>query len=541
MSFIKEKIILLEKFEPIYFYLFLLVNLIPVFSHQFFPTVDGPAHLYNSKMLVDLLNNPNSPISTFLTFNSSINPNWTGHFLLSFFLFFLPAFVAEKIVLLIYLVGLPLSIRYVFKTTPIKNYYLLYAIFPFTYSYLFYYGFYNFNIALVFLFFGIGVWMKYHKQLTFSRVVLLTAITTMMCLSHLFVFAAFLIIILIYNFKDLDLTGHNIKIDQKSLKNYLFQFLSILIGLIIAIHFILSNHFARTPLLYLAFHDIFISLKYVMPAKGVNYDGYSQLTRILLYVFATLFAYLTIVTSHDLWKYKRLVLTNKIWFFICSIVLLLIFTLPDYIGPSIGLVSARLMLLFFILLIIGLAAQNVALWLKAILFVTINFVNYSILIHNHRSVEEGCQLAKEINAASRYIEPYSTVLPITHSSNFLHGHISNYLGADKPMIILENYEAFLDHFPLKWNYEKIPKLLVGNLRSDDSCIHWIQARDTTHRIIDYVCMITEKDKAIINSCENEINRELETNYDLLYTCESGRIKVYKKKSADLLIKPDASL
>src|SRR6185437_14298022 len=117
---VNKKLVWLEKLEPYYFYLFLLINLLPVVCFKFFPTVDGPAHLYNSRIIVELVENSNSPIHQFINFNSNLTSNCLGHYLLSFFLIFLPGFVAEKIILIFYLVGLPLSIRHLFKIIGIK-------------------------------------------------------------------------------------------------------------------------------------------------------------------------------------------------------------------------------------------------------------------------------------------------------------------------------------------------------------------------------------------------------------------------------------
>jgi hypothetical protein len=199
MNKLFERLRKLGDIEPYYFYFFLLINLIPVLSFKFFPTVDGPAHLYNANLIVELLKNPNSTISNFFAFNDNINPNWSGHFLLSVFVSFLPGFIAEKIVLLIYLIGFPISFRYLFNVLLIKDKYLIYLIFPFTYSFLFYYGFYNFNIGLIFFFYGISFWIKYQNNLSLRNIIILLLFSSLIWLSHLFIFVLYLIVIFLIN------------------------------------------------------------------------------------------------------------------------------------------------------------------------------------------------------------------------------------------------------------------------------------------------------------------------------------------------------
>lgn len=58
--------------------------------------------------------------------------------------------------------------------------------------------------------------------------------------------------------------------------------------------------------------------------------------------------------------------------------------------------------------------------------------------------------AKTINETANHISDNPTVLPVNLSDNGLQPHFSNYLDIDKPMIILENYEANVPWFLLQW-------------------------------------------------------------------------------------------
>jgi hypothetical protein len=524
---INKKLFKLNKIEPYYFYFFILLNLIPVLSFKYFPTVDGPAHLYNSNLIVELLKDCKSPLSNYFVFNNIINPNCFGHFLLSLFASFLPGFISEKIVLLIYLIGLPLSLRHLFKTLSIESKYLIYLIFPFTYSFLFYYGFYNFNLGLIFFIFGISYWIKYQNNLNLQKVLVLAIFSTLICLSHLFVFGLFLIVTFLFNIQHLLLIKKYDKpVFVNSFKSMLLQLLALSFGLILMLKYMLTKHPENSQSVYLSFMDIFISLKYIMPAKGINYSELGILTKLLLYVFIAFIPYFSFFIFYNFIIKGKFILKNKIWLFTAVITLLLIFILPDYKG-TIGFISSRLMLFFFIFLIIWLASQDVALWFRISVFLIVNYVNFSLVLHNYHSVSKGCELAEEIHDVSRFIEPNTTVLPILNSSNFIYGHISNYLGSDKPIIILENYEASLDHFPLKWNYKKIPKLMFGNIPGDNGCISWVSSNNK-ERIIDYVIIINDEHQKISNSCNEKINNSLSNGYELLYKRDDGVITIFKK-------------
>ena len=119
----------LNKAEYYFFYVFLVINLLPILVFKFFPTVDGPAHLYNSRLIIELLGQ-NSLLDNYFIFNE-IAPNWLGHILLSFFQLLFPAYIAEKCLLLIYFIGFPVSFRAFIKIQPDHNNTLIYFVFPF--------------------------------------------------------------------------------------------------------------------------------------------------------------------------------------------------------------------------------------------------------------------------------------------------------------------------------------------------------------------------------------------------------------------------
>ena len=60
---------------------------------------------------------------------------------------------------------------------------------------------------------------------------------------------------------------------------------------------------------------------------------------------------------------------------------------------------------------------------------------------------------KAIEEVTNKIKPDNLVLSLNYSPNWLHSHISGYIAGNKPLVILENYEAQLNWFPVKWNLD----------------------------------------------------------------------------------------
>lgn len=517
----------LNRIEPYFFYFFLFLNLIPVFSCKFFPTVDGPAHLYNSRLILELLKDSNSVLNDFFNFNANINPNLTGHILLSLFISIFPAFIAEKIVLLIYLIGLPVSMRYLFNSLSVENKYLLYLVFPFTYSFLFFYGFNNFNIGLVLFFWGLGLWIKYLNELSIKKALILGLISTLICLSHLFVFAIFLMVIFLLNVLHIHTNKLYFKsITRDTTRLFVLQLLALSVGLIITLLYFLNEPGQNIAPDYISFREILSLLKTVSPAKGINYGKANIFTQWIFYIIVAFLLYFIISKIHALIKNRKYKLRKNLWLIISLFILILVFIIPDSIGTG-GFIIHRLILFLFLFLIIWLASQKVNFWFRMIIFTIIIYVNFALILHNKNSVSVSCEIARELNVASQYLEPHSTVLPITNSDNFLFNHISNYSGINKPMIILENYEATLNYFPLKWNYGEMPKLLFGDIENDSICINWVSS-DNEEKVIDYVLILSQEEQIAEDNCNQKIHNCLESCYQILYEGKSGRVKIYEK-------------
>lgn len=122
----------------------------------------------------------------------------------------------------------------------------------------------------------------------------------------------------------------------------------------------------------------------------------------------------------------------------------------------------------------------------------------------------------EISKASLKIEPFKTVLPVKNSDNWLHGHASNYLGIDKPMVILENYEASLDYFPIRWNRNNIPNLYFGEMSSANDCLSWESNSNNDIAVIDYIFLLNDEQESISNECINQISDQLKNDYLEVY-------------------------
>jgi len=113
------------------------------------------------------------------------------------------------------------------------------------------------------------------------------------------------------------------------------------------------------------------------------------------------------------------------------------------------------------------------------------------------------------------------------SDNWLEPHFSNYLGVDKPLIILENYEASVGWFPVKWNTQKLPRIKLGTFDTING-IQWMSNTQSNQiKQIDYVFLYGSTNK-IDDQSWAELNAELAKNFRPVFNSENNYIIIYKR-------------
>ena len=163
----------------------IIIYLIPVWVNQFIPTEDGPSHLYNSQILAWYLN-PTSTFRQFYDLRLALFPNWLTYIILvSFLMLIVPALIAEKILLSLYIILIPLSVWYLLDAIrPGKNFVSL-ASFGLIYNYLLLLGFYNFVFSLPFVLVAIGYWWKHRATLGVREIVFLNLMCVIIWFGHI--------------------------------------------------------------------------------------------------------------------------------------------------------------------------------------------------------------------------------------------------------------------------------------------------------------------------------------------------------------------
>jgi hypothetical protein len=513
------------------FYIILLINLIILSTIKYYPSMDGPEHLYNSNIIYHLLKGDCRTLYDYYILNNFSSPNWTDHFILSILLFIWPAWMAEKILLFFYLIGLTISFRLLIKQLCPTNNYLSFIIFPFAYSYLFHLGFYNFSLSFIFLFYTLYYWFKHKDLLSLGNYTILFVLITLTYFSNIVTYCflglclgLFLIVYEISAFsenKDLTL------LVKKLSKRLILLFTISIPSLILFAIFYKTTKFPPSQNQYSA-NELMKWLNDVRCLIVYDYKGEEIITGQFLHIL------IAIVAVSIFLRYKNkssnihhsAIKKNDIILVPVVICLVLLFITPD--GSHAGMMSDRYCLMFFMLCIVWVCSMPIPKRVGQIIMVLIIILHFSLLLkHFNGSIKNLNKDAVQISETSVYLEPGSVVLPVDLTDNWLESHFSNYLGVSKPIIILDNYEANVGWFPVKWNLEKTPRILLND-KTLGHLKRWFGIKNTRIKQIDYVFLYGNISK--IDDTENQkLKNELLAGYNLVYTSNNKYIGLYRKK------------
>tara|TARA_R110002072_G_scaffold17936_2_gene67553 strand:+ start:994 stop:2589 length:1596 start_codon:yes stop_codon:yes gene_type:complete len=514
-----QKVAQSKKFEPLLFLIFVCLHLLPALSGRYFPTLDGPAHLYNSQLIIDLVFNNNTELTNYFVLNNEPVPNWMGHFILALFNYFLPAFIAEKILIVAYVIALPYTFRKLVLQLNPEGALMSYLIFPFVYSFMFMLGFYNFSIAIVFSFLILRYWIKNdQKKKGFIQVVVLAFLLICLYFSHLVVFGITLLAIGIHILYGILISKETVlNRINKGVKEVITIVLASIFPLILGINFYVKRE-AASEVQFLSNKQLIQELT-EMKFLDPSYSNY-------FFIFFLIFCFLTIFLI-----YKRMVFflqqsrrtatsffkKHDFWFILAILMLVLYFKLPNMQGGA-GYISLRMNHLFFIFWMLWLVCNHIPKLLSAGLIL---FVLYSSLVINNSHSKKSKLLSKDavsIHKVAAYIPPGSIVLPINNSDHWIMEHFSNYLGIDEPLIVLDNYESTVNYFPIHFNHQDFPTIRIKGVENNVfNCVSWL-SNPYSEKIV-YAPYIMVYGQKINTDCEEELLNIIKKTYCLAYRNE----------------------
>lgn len=441
--------------RPIFFGL-LIAHLAVVWCMPVFITQDGPSHLYNARIISGLWNG--DPLYTaWFTLNSAFTPNWTGNLLLTALLRVFDPITAEKVLVSLYVAGLPLAFRSCTRafTGRVDGAVL---VFPFLFHHFLYKGFFNFCLGLPLLFFFIGRFQRLLAAPTWRLALTCTATLLLLALTHpVPLFVAFMAAPCLWL-----AFAHGQRNDMPALRGSVLRALGVVAPAALLYAMIRPPGDDRSGALFHTLQDEALTRFRTLDHLAV-FHGHEEDLLALLGWLLLLGALATLVIAL---RHRRFAATHAAMATLFAGCAFIHFFVTDHLAGGDYLV-ARMALVAWLVFALLLTLPDKSRWVERALQLSVIGVATALIALRWAPQHRASQAALTHLRACERIPEGSTVLPLAFNYGGGHGigvnghprfmlHVSGYACAVRRIISLDNYEANTDHFQTRWLPEVNP-------------------------------------------------------------------------------------
>jgi hypothetical protein len=528
------------KAEKLIFASLLFCALFTIWFPQYLVQGDGPAHIYNSKILLDLARGVNTQFYTsYYDFVFSLVPNWFTHLWLALLQTLFAPVIAEKVFVSVYALFATLSFRFLCRQLNPKTSYSYFLVFPLVFQFLYYYGFYNycFGMALGLLF--VGCWLKWQTGSVYKSYIGLLSLSALVFFTH--PLGWFLIAAIMAGFALIDAVQFVDErfskiILQKLMHRWLPVVAAALVPLILSLLFIKKHSGDDLP----KRESMERLWEALASFEVINiYSGAEDL-------IAPLFSWLllgAIVLSVAFRLKNKTGFKRADSFLIGVSILLIVYFIQP---PSLTLASfwvQRMSWLPWLLLILWLSAVEQPEWLNKALGATGAIIFIALLIVRLPFQLKNSEAEQDYLSAIPYIPANAVVLPLSfcnfgcdetgqvYNKTWFFQHGFDYSGAIKSNINLVNYQAQTPWFPVQYRHGCDPYVLLNctECQPPNVLLDGFEKNGCSWKI-EYVITFCIRYRDSKNELNISLNKQLDKGYDMIYESVSGRTQLWRLKT-----------
>lgn len=479
-----------DKYEPLLFWILVFIGTLPLLLNKYFPTLDGPSHLYNGNIIKELVLGNHQEFRNLFSFNPLLVPNWISHFLFAVLGLIFPDFLTEKIVFLAYFILTPLFFRRICLRFSPENKFLSYLMILFAHNHLFYFGFFNFCIAITLFLITVDFGLRIQDKFQLKHVWILTLFLVVIYFSHVMVLLVTMVVLFLLPLNVLSInkidTGYKINGLATFRRNIKFTAWSVIPAAILSVNYILRidslEQAPRTDLLPLL--KMIVDIRPLMTlAYGFPWKIYNWV--LMIFFLVLIVGHVTYTVTQNFKKSADGCTFNLplprfsiIWFLIA-----IAFTILFLIVPNSNLLPERLIFLLYLFFILGIATLKYPRKLRIVSIVFILLIQIVYVKLHTREMRMLSNQVEKIKETTVHIEPGSLLLTLNYSDNWFNSHTSCYFGSGKPIAVIENYEGNLSWFPISWNmngpYKLVPINTWGVENKKITKSFYVNAADTS--------------------------------------------------------------
>jgi hypothetical protein len=446
----------MARHEGLLFGLLIVIHLAPIWAFKYLPTTDGAAHVANADAMRKMHDPSRGVLRHYYYVSHAPSPNLIGHLLLAGLMYVVKPVIAEKLVVSLYIVLLPLGARYAVRAIRRQATPLAYLAFPMIYSYAFAQGFYNFCLSMAVFFFVVGYWIGNRDRLDFRRGLTLAGLALVLYASHLMslVMACGVVGLLTAWFSGKEYLGADRSLRGRAVKRAVITALALLPWLVLSLRY--RPAAGQYPAVDWSLKDDVIGL--LQFSSMVSYRANEAwLGGALAAVFAALTAMVLIgkVARRSWSRWDALLL-------IPAALAAGYFKAHDPASVHFY-IPQRLMLYAFLTLLLWLAGQPMSWRVRWAIPPLAGVIALGFVVSHGLKYREFAPQLREFVTAGDQIAPNSTFLPLIFAPRGCDARgkpssidvapfymAAGYIAARRDAVDLRNYEANTDHFPVRF-------------------------------------------------------------------------------------------
>jgi hypothetical protein len=473
----------------VFYFIILAAHIALIWALPYFPTQDGPSHIYNLTILYDLAHGGAS-WGQYFSQQRTVAPN-LGFIAISYYLLaiFHPL-VAEKIFITIYAVSTGMAVPLLIKKAGANCFPVAFLLFPMLYCYPVMMGFYSYIIGIPLLVAALVIYWTLHKRRFLTLFVVANLLGIILCFCHLLIFLMFLLAI----FALILVEAQEIRRLPKMIASATIITVVPIVEVVLYVFSLVRKNgpvAASTPARQSFANE-------VQNLSLLSIDAFSRwqagcgllLSGILIILLAR-----NICQSKYL---KTLSIYEKWMLCVAAFSFLLYFFIPDNIGNH-GLIKLRIPIFIVIFLLPALGRLSFSKETRAL---TISVICVSLLCVcvNFWFIRIEAGKVSDFMSGIAAITPSDSFAVTYKGNNSDHRrvdaikHAIAYYGIEKGYIDVGNYEPTTGHFYTAYKDNAPPMPPVGIIQEVPQAIAW-----STYDSIKYVFgwRQTEKDRTIL--------------------------------------------
>lgn len=492
------------------FYILLIVAVVPLFVSKYTVTMDGPAHIHNVNLIVDLLSG-NQHTATYLEFNPHFQPNYLTQMVLLPLQLILPDWLAEKILLLLLVVGIPMSMRWFIRGYSDIHSADLAGIMtiPLAWSFFTFMGFYNFIASIILMFIMMGLWFRWRDAMGIKRAIIFSLVGLATLIAHpvgllIGIFLLAILEIAKYGFRRLKAIGTLLVACSPAL--------------LLTIFYAIRKSSGEVWSFYNLEHELNWIVKGWM---GNSHPGHAEqefipgVAFMIFYLIQTVLFFIYGVSK-----------TVRIWWTLAFLFVLGFFFMPFGLASG-GFIPERSLFFFYVSIIVGTAIAMrtskgyVVLTILAGLLVGIQvgFRSYLFTLSS--------QVAEDVAYVTSDIKDDSSILPVVCWNEPSYTHVSNVAGYDRSVVIFENYEAKVGHFPLVFKPETDPNGRIHRISNGRPQPLIEEYETATGETVDHILFLGQIDLTDCATCVHELDAN---TFSISKVSESGYVTLISRNN-----------